>query len=142
MATAAKLARGTQIRVETAPSSGTYVSIPEAKTITPPNPTSAEIDATNHDSTLGISEFLIGPIDPGECTFEMNYLPTNTYQIQLIADNLARTLRNYSIELPSPSTLKMRFAAYVKNVTRGFDQAGLMTLSVTLRCTGAVTEVP
>jgi hypothetical protein len=142
MASAAKLARGTQIRVETAPASGTFVSIPEMASVTPPNPAASEIDITNHDSTSGINEYLIGPIDSGEASFEGNYLPTNAYHIQLIADQLARTPRKYSIELPSPSTLKMQFNAYVKSVTRSFDQASQMKLSVTLRATGAVTEVP
>ena len=53
----------------------TFSELGEVFNITPPSATTDMIDVTHMQSPGGRREFVPGLIDPGECSFEMNYVP-------------------------------------------------------------------
>ena len=138
MATAALKSRGTQIQVDTT-GTGTWASIPEAKDIVFPTPTSDEIDVTNQDSPSNSKEFVPGDIDPQEVTFSCNYLWNNTRHMALITDQVSGVVRPYRVKLVG-DVLAPTFNAYVRTVARRGPVSGVYEMDVTLRVSGAVTE--
>lgn len=100
-----------------------------------PSPTSQEIDTTDLQSDA--KESLLGLPDYGEVSFSGKFMPSESIQQQLIADQLARDLHNWRIELSDGTTCE--FAATVK----GFDYTGnvddIFKWTITLRVSGAPT---
>lgn len=144
MATAAVLARGTQIFREDTPASGTFTTLlPECKNIQWPNPSSTEVDVTNQDSAGRAKEFLIGEQDFGECIADCNYIPGNAVQQQLITDRDADppTSRLYRIKRPD-GTWQTEFTAYVSGFDRTADPTRELQGNLRLRVTGLPTELP
>jgi len=142
MATSAILARGTKLQRETSPGSGTFTDIPEAKDISWPNPTSAEVDVTNQDSAGRAKEFLIGEQDFGEVSTNGNYIPANTVLAQLVTDRDANppTQRTYRVLLPGSVAPATTFTAFVSGFDRSADVTGAIQYALRLRVTGLPVE--
>ena len=65
-----------QIQAENSPDN--YVALAELINITPPSFTLDQIDVTHMESPNRLREFISGLGDPGECSFEMNFVPGST----------------------------------------------------------------
>jgi len=129
----ARQSKGTLIQVETSPSSGVFVTIPEAGSIAGPNLDSDEFDVTSQD-TVGLGkEFLAGLVDPGSVTFTINEVITNALHKQLDADKLTLVTRNYRKVWPTGEYKP--FIGYVKNYQPTNPINGPITAAVTLRLT-------
>ena len=57
-----------------------FTTIAEVGSITGPTLTRDIIDVTNQDSAGAYREFIGGLIDPGELSFDINYIPTDATQ--------------------------------------------------------------
>ncbi len=136
------LGRGAKFQVESAVP-GVYTSYPEPKEITPPNPSSDEIDVTNQDSPGRTKELIAGAIDYGEASFNGNYIPSNVAVQQAIADASSgnQITRNYRILFPGGAR-SIDFAGWIKGIPRTFPVSGVMEITVNVRCTGLPIENP
>lgn len=130
--------KGTLIQRETAPASGTYVTVAEAKSISGPTFEAEEVDVTNHDSPGDFREFIRGLVDPGELTFEINYQPDNAEHQQLFDDLKNGTKRNYKIlwSQMTPTQYQMDFEAFVRSMPITNPVDNVLSAEVTLRVTG------
>lgn len=135
MATNAFNAQGTIIgREGTTP--GTYVSIAEIRSFSGPGGSAAIIDATTLLSTG--KEKVMGLMDEGQLTLELNFSPGDTGQQALLADRAAQIRKNFQITFSDVNNATATFAAYVMGFTIGGGVDALTTATVTLEVTGAV----
>ena len=137
------VANGTQLQVETTPASGTFTAISDVLDFGGPENTAGEVDVTNLDDTSG-RQYLPGLVDRGNFTGTLHYDPENTQHQQLLTDQVATppTVRLYRLVYPvgAPNNEFTSFNAFVQSTSRagGVDQA--VTMNISLRITGSVTE--
>ena len=62
-----------------------WIDLGEVTDITPPSATVDQIDVTHMTSPGGRREFVPGLIDPGECSFTLNYIPGSAGDVVLLA---------------------------------------------------------
>ena len=133
MATAASIGNGAQFQIESA-APNTYTAVAEVYDITPPNETTDIIDASHMASTD--REFIMGLTDPGECSFEMNFVPGSTSETLILAAKAARAAKNFRIVFPNLAT--WTFAGLLTGYEPAMPNDDKMTCTVTIKVTGAV----
>jgi len=108
--------------------------IAEVKTFSGLDGAASEIDVTHLGSTA--KEYILGLVDEGGFTFEMNRVPSDAGQAALLASRNAGTVKSYKLTLPNAETAT--FSAFAKTfpVAGGVD--GVVMHSIQLRITGAV----
>lgn len=122
----------------------TFASVAEVKDIKPFKLKAETKETTHHGSAGGWRTFKATLIEGGECTFKINFLPddtTHSFSAGLAADLMNRQQRNYQIILPDTTTSGYQFAAIVTQFDPDGPVDGLLETDVTLKITGAVTEV-
>src|SRR5262245_42776376 len=113
-----------------------YVEMAEIKNVTPPNQQIDDVDVTHNTSPGRRREFIAGLIDPGEASFEMNFIPGSSSD-QLINQLLtAGTQTNCKIIYPN--LVFWEFLAIVKGYEISSATEEGMTATVTLKVTGDV----
>ena len=156
MATGLKT-QGTQLyKVATAT---TAVEIGNIISGTPPSPSSDELDIASLTSTA--KEYLQGPRDYGEGTFELNWDPatvggTNPYHYALQVDFDAGTVREWMIgfsdgtatptapvasAFPTPPTTRtyLKFTGFIKSLQMQGGVNDVMKATLVVRCSGTPT---
>ncbi len=119
---------------------GDWVTVAEMITISGPGPDSDDLEATNHDSPGYAKEFKPGLYDPGEISFDGNFLPGNVTQDRLYSDQKNLVVSSWRIVLPDADDIDDRTKhagkGYVKNLD--FEQATpeLLSISGTIKATG------
>jgi hypothetical protein len=106
-----------------------------------PNVQTDEVEATHMESGA-YREFIAGLKDPGEGTFDINFVPNGaTYALLLAAQSDGAT-RDYKIVLPCAdgSTWEITGDCFVKGIERVVPIDDRMTASVTIRFSGAPSE--
>lgn len=108
--------------------------IAEVKSFSGLDGAASDIDVTHLGSTA--KEFLIGLVDEGGFSFEMNRVAADPGQAALLTSRNAGTLKSYKLTLPNAETAT--FSAYAKTfpVTGGVD--GVVGHAIGLRISGAV----
>jgi predicted secreted protein len=99
-------------------------------------------EITNHSSAGGWEEVVASILRSGEVTFEINYDPaggTHDASTGLIADMVARTLRNFQLIFPDSGNTTWSFGAYVTGFEPGAPVKGKLSASVTLKPSGQPT---
>lgn len=86
-ATEAMIGYGSKFEIST-DNGVSWDAIAEVYDITPPSDTIDVIDATHMQSPNATREFILGLNDPGECSFEMNFIPGSN------ADETIQAVRN------------------------------------------------
>jgi len=135
MATAASIGNGAQFQIESV-TPGTFTAISEVFDITPPNETADVIDVTNLQSTQ--REFILGLTDPGETSFEMNFVPGSASETLLLAAKASRTSKQFRIVFPNLYT--WTFGGLVTGYEPSMPNDDKMTCTVTIKVTGSVTR--
>lgn len=135
MATSASIGNGAQFQIESA-TPGTYTAISEVFDITPPNETTDVIDASH----LGAPDrqFIMGMTDPGECSFEMNFVPGSASEGLLLAAKATRSAANFRIVFPNDHTWS--FAGLLTGYEPAIPNDDKMTCTVTIKVTGSVVR--
>lgn len=130
-------AQGTTIKIGSG-SPTTYNTIPEISTFNGPGGNASVIDVTDLSSTA--KEKLVGLRDEGQLSFEMNYIPDNTYHAALRTARANKALTPFKISFVDTGTTEWTFNAYVLGfvISGGVDAP--YKASVTLEITGAITE--
>ena len=133
MSTQASIGNGAQFQIESA-TPGTYTALAEAFDITPPNEVTDVIDASHMGSPD--REFVMGLTDPGETSFEMNFVPGSTSEGLILAAKAARVAKNFRIVFPNAAT--WTFAGLLTGYEPAVPNDDKMTATVTIKVTGAV----
>lgn len=128
-------------KIERSDDGTTYTTIPEARGLAVPSPTTDYQDVTNLDSTNRTREFVKGLIDPGEITLNCNY--TSAGYEQQIADQAETAAIYYRATMPPLNGQVtgdvFTFRGYPTPAIQADDAGAPMSMTVTIRITGAVT---
>jgi predicted secreted protein len=119
---------------------GVFTRIPEViGDITTPEADRKEIDVTSHDSDA--EQFLLGLKTYGECSFDMNLIPSDATQEAIIdAGEANDTTYSFKVaDSDTAPTLELTFDARVKPVSFSFPDDEQVRATVNLRSTGDVT---
>lgn len=121
--------------------SPSYVSLGEVINITPPSSTVDQIDVTHMESPGRRREFIDGLIDPGECSFEMNYVPGSEGDQILLAilDIEPGEPRVQTCRIVYPNGIRHTFQANLQSYVPSIPTDDKMTATVSWRVTGTVS---
>lgn len=115
--------------------------IAEVTGISLPNPETAEVEATHFGSPNRRREYIAGLIEDGEGTFEINYVPGGATAALIQGVQNAGLTRAFKIVLPNTTgTWEITGSLIIRSFERQVPIDDLMTASLTVRFTGAVTE--
>lgn len=103
-----------------------------------PSGSAAVIPVTTLDSTA--IEKRMGLPDEGQISLEIIYDPAGVEQEGLRADRATRTLRNFELVLTDVAATTFSFAAFVLEFSIAGAVDAVVTGSITLEITGAVTK--
>lgn len=118
----------------------TWIELAEVYDITPPNDTVDEIDATHMQSPNRTREFIPGLIDPGEASFEMNFVPGSASDLKIAALKVAGARVKCRITFPNAVTWV--FSGWVSGYEPAVPTDDKMTATVTWRVTGSTVSTP
>ena len=119
--------------------SGSYVSVPEVNSITPPAPDREDIDVTSLDTSGGYREYIQGFRTAGEFTFKGNFIPGNAVQASLITAFSSENTYGWKILLPTAAVL-CSFQGQVKSFKpSGMEPGQQLQFECTVKVTGAIT---
>lgn len=115
-----------------------FVKISEVTSITPPNEQIDIIDVTHMDSPSNYREFIQGLTDPGECGFEMNFVPGSASEDLVLAVKAGGVAVQCKVVFPNAAT--WTFAAFVTGYEPAVPVDDKMTATVTMKVTGSVVR--
>ena len=132
--TAANIGHGALFGIEGV-TPGTYVTVAEVVSITPPGMTRDSVEATHLTSPDKWKEFIAGLKDAGEASFTMNFVPSATDAVYL-----AFNADSGKYQITFPNGVMMRFAGFFTGYTPPeLTPDGKMEASATIKPTGAPT---
>lgn len=113
-------------------------TIAEVVNISGPNISRDFIDVTHQESPSKAREFITNLIDGGEITLELNFLPANSTQKDLIDDIYVDTAQSYSVVwIDGPTTWS--FTGFIQSAEPSAPVDNKLSLSVTIKITGLIT---
>jgi predicted secreted protein len=133
---------GTLLKKGDGGSPESFTTIAQVTNIGGPSLALDPIEVTCHTSTGGWKEFIGGLLDGGEVSFDINYDPvgaTHNASTGLIADMVARTVRNFQLVFPDTGSTTWSFAALVTAFEPSEPIDDKLAASVTLKLTGQPT---
>ncbi|MBA2627186.1 MAG: hypothetical protein H0U85_04185 [Gemmatimonadales bacterium] len=139
--TQARIGFGTLLKRGNGATPEVFTTIAEVKSITPPQADADDVDVTHMESPGRSREFIQGLTNPGEASFEVNWIPddpTQDHLTGLLADQQAGTVRNWQIVLPA-GLLTWGFRGYVKKFNPDIPTDKELKASVTIKVSGAST---
>jgi predicted secreted protein len=137
--TDARIGWGSEFWLDNA--SGVLTQLSEVLSVTPPNPQTADVEATHMASANRRREYIAGLIEDGEGTFEFNYVAGSATDLLVQAAISDGVTRSYKIVLPDGSTgWEITGDCIVKGWERSAPIDDRMTATLTVRFTGASTE--
>lgn len=134
--TAAAIGYGSKFAVST-DSGSTYDDLGEVFNITPPSSTFDMVDATHMQSPNGDREFIIGLNDPGEASFDMNFVPGSASDVLVRAIKAARAAVLCMITFPGGAT--WTFTGLLTNYDPAVPNEDKMTATVSFKVSGSTT---
>ena len=141
-ASAAMLGYGSRFLMASGASPDLYVDFGEVFNITPPSFAQDQIDVTHMQSANRIREFIDGLVDPGECSFEQNYIPGSATDLVLLAILAlpAGTSRRRNLRIIYPNGKLDSFQGNLQNYEPTVPTDDKMTATVSFKVTGVVTR--
>lgn len=133
---------GSKFQIESGDSPGVFTDMGEVFNITPPSSEVEQIDVSHMQSPNRTREYIDGMIEPGECSFEMNYIPGSASDLILIAirDTAAGTARTRTCRLIYPNNVIDQFEGNLQTYEPNLPNDDKATATVTFKLTGAVTR--
>lgn len=140
MATQAKSAYGTKIKIGDGGAPETFTEIPEVGDITGPGIEVETEDVTTHSSAASGAnrEFIPTLITNSDCEFELNYVHAEPTHIALRLASQNRTKKNFQKVNPE-GTETISFAGYVVGIAFADPVDGARKFPVTIKPTGGLT---
>lgn len=118
-----------------------FVAFAEVTNITPPSAEIDQIDVTHMQSTGRYREFIDGLINPGECSFDINFIPGNATD-QRIFSLLALpvgTIHARACRISFPNGRTWSFLGTLIRYKPEVPTDGKMKATVTFKVTGPIT---
>lgn len=140
MASQARAAYGTKLKMGDGASPETFTDIPEIGDIKGPNISVKTMDATTHSSAASGAneEILPTTINGGEVSFPLNYVEADPMHVALIAASQARTKKNFQKVNPE-GTKTISFSGYVTDIAFSDPVADKRGADVTIAVSGGLT---
>lgn len=140
MATQARSAYGTKIKMGDGGSPETFTEIPEVGDIKGPSISVKTKDVTTHGSAAsGANEEIIPTMINGqEVTFPINYVETDPVHVAMIAAAQARTKKNFQKVNPE-ATKTISFSGYITGMDWADPVDGQRQIDVTITVSGGLT---
>lgn len=140
MATQAKSAYGTKIKIGDGLNPETFTEIPEVGDITGPGIEVDTEEVTTHSSAASGAnrEFIPTLLTSTDCEFELNYVHTEPTHIALRQICQGRTKRNFQKVNPE-GTETISFAGYVVGLAFADPVEGARKFPVTIKPSGGLT---
>lgn len=129
---------GLIFEIKTTPTGATYAAIAEVFDITPPEQMDDEIEVTHFASPEGVKEFIGGLTDPGECSFQLNYVPESATEDMLLEAKATRRPRGVRITWPNGAT--WTFDLLIRGYQPTAPLNDRLTVTVTGRVSGAIVR--
>lgn len=136
-ATAVTIGYGSKFSLGNGASPEVFTDLAEVVSITPPSDQLDIIDATHMTSPNATREFILGLNDPGECSFEMNFIPGSAADLAIQAVRTARVPLNCRVTYPN--LVKWTFRAILTGYEPADPVDDKMTATVTFKVTGTYT---
>lgn len=139
----ALLGYGSSFQVASADSPGQFHYLAEIFNITPPSSSVDQIDVTHMQSPGRRREFIAGLIDPGETSFEMNFIPGSESD-EILFDILATPAGQSSsrtCRVIFPNGVHWEFTGVLMTYEPAVPTDDKMTATVTFRVSGDLTRV-
>lgn len=138
MATEASIGYGSKFELwDGGVSPSVFVELGEITSITPPNEQTDIIDATHMASPDATREYIMGLTDPGETSFEMNFVPGS------VSDELIRAVRATRAAAPCRITFPNGVTWSFSGLVTGYEPTApvddKMTATVTMKVSSSVT---
>jgi predicted secreted protein len=137
VATGALLGYGTRFQIEDDNSPAAFIDVAEVFNVAPPNPQTDTVEATHNLSPDRTREYIAGLIEPGEASFEMNFIPGSTADARIQALRASGVAKNCRVIFPNNTTWTFL------GIVTGFEPAtpvdDRMTATVTLKVSGSTT---
>jgi len=133
---------GTLVKIGDGATPDAYTTIAELLDISGPNFSLGTKDVTAQTATGAWREFVATLLDPGEVTFDINFIPTeNTHDVGagLIKDMTNRTNRNFQVVWPDVGSTTWTISTYITGFVPKAPVDGSLGASVTLKITGQPT---
>lgn len=109
-----------------------FTYLAEIYDVTPPSDTTDQVDATHMQSPNRTREFVEGLTDPGEASFEMNYVPGSASDIALMA---AKGKRKWC-RITFPNGVQVLFNGSRQTYEKSAPTDDKMTASVSFKVSG------
>lgn len=138
MTTNASIGRGSKFSMGATTNSNTLTDIAEVFDITPPNEQTDTIDASHYQSPGKQREFITGLTDPGDVSFDMNFLPGSASETLILTAKTDGLKRAAKITFPAGQT--WAFDMLVTGYEPSMPDDDKMTCTVTGKVTGSVTR--
>lgn len=139
MATLAISGKGTLLKLGDGADPEVFTTIAEVKSIGGPSFSSDTIDVTSHSSPGAYREFIASLIDPGELTFDVNFVPghaTHNAATGLLFLFQNRTRRNYQFVLPDLAVTTWSIQGIVTGFQMNAPTDDVLGASITIKITG------
>lgn len=137
----AMLGYGSVFQVQTESSPDNYVDMAEVNSITPPSFSLDQVDVTHMASPNRNREFISGLNDPGECSFDMNFIPGNAsddriFELLSLPTGTSRA-RNCRVSFPNGVTWS--FSAELTGYEPTVPVDDKMVATVTFKVSGSIS---
>lgn len=136
MASIAKIANGTLLKVGDGASAEAFTTVPEVSKLSGPQIMFDLLDVTSHDSTGFFREFIPGLADGERIAATLNWRPSNTVHKNIRVDQYARTLRNFKMIFPDTSDNNVAIATFIQGIVPKSDIGTVLQAELTLKITG------
>lgn len=137
----AMLGYGSVFQVQAENSPDNFVDMAEVISITPPTFKLDQIDVTHMQSPNRNREFIGGLNDPGECSFDINFIPGNATDDRLfeLLNLPTGTLRTRACRISFPNGVTWSFSAELTGYEPTVPVDDKMTATVTFKVTGSIS---
>jgi len=137
-ASQAALGYGSYFRISNNDSPGIYTDIAEVFNITPPNFEADDVDVTHNQSPNRTRETIAGLKTPGDCSFEMNFIPGSASDVLIRL--LLGTGEQRACQIQFPNAVTWSFLASVKGYEVSMPTDDKMSATVSMQVSGDITS--
>lgn len=135
MVSSAKTGYGTLFGIGDGATPEVFTNLAEVLDVTPPNEQTDKVEVTHMQSPDQTKEFIPGMTDPGQCSFDINFLPgvDDDAAIQLLRHPSG--VQNFQITFPNGAT--WTFAGFLTDYAPKAPVNDRMRATVTFKVTGS-----
>lgn len=121
---------------------GTWQSAGLITSLTPPNPTSEEAEASHFNAPNHVKKFLPSQVDPGDASFMAHWDPGSDEDVLISGLRGSREVREHRITFPTSGggTHLFTFEGWIKSIGPSVQLGQVMAREVTMRVTTIPTE--